>query len=149
MKNNKQVLSDLLLTQELMHASRSGWHYIENHFMDYSLSTISYNILLITYIFDGISQESISKSIKMDKSSVAKVVNKLIRMELMHKTLNSDDRRMYNLHVTDAGKIICDKLIKCFEEWQSMVLSGISKEEIEVFFNTLAKINLNIEEKNL
>lgn len=60
-------------------------------------------VILIVCDFDGLTQDEITKRLSLDKSVIAKTVNKLEERGFVARTTNAKDKRTYDIHPTEKA----------------------------------------------
>ena len=139
-------LEKLVLTQKMMKISRQGWQYGRSKLQHPALSNVMYNIIVVIYSNPDISQDGISKALKRDKSSVAKIVSKKKKKGLVVRNVNPDDRREYRLQLSEEGQEVVKELLDTLREWQDKALKGVSEHDKKVFIKVLDMIEIKAAE---
>ncbi len=80
------------------------------------------------------------------ESSVARLLDRMERDELVERVKNENDKRITNLKLTDKGKEYRIKLLPEGEKFQDLLYKNISDEEIEIFTAVLYKMVNNLNE---
>jgi DNA-binding MarR family transcriptional regulator len=88
----------------------------------------------------GLSQQGLAAKLKIHPSRLVSILDNLEKRGLVERRANPDDRRLYSLHLTQAGGEILEKIGSVAREHQDALLSCISWEER----NTLATLLLRI-----
>lgn len=132
----------MILVHQFSGISKNGWKYCREHMTQPYLSNAAYDICGVILQFKESNQDNVAKALKMDKSSVAKIVNKCVLDGLIERQINPDNRREYILRLTEKGKITVQELIDLVEQWQQEALSALDEKEQEVFLQMLEKIKV-------
>lgn len=97
---------------------------------------------------NNISLNELSEKLAIDKSSVSKTVENLVKANLIIRTIPKEDRRVTNLSLTKEGIEVCKKINTNNDEYFKGVLSSIPEEELpafnksfEAFVNSMKKAN--------
>ncbi len=130
----------MILVHKLSLISKNGWRYTRNRLTHPGLTNAAYDVCGIISQSGSTNQDNISKALRMDKSSVAKVVNKCVEDGLIERRVNPNNRREYILTLTPDGKASVDELIQLVEQWQEEALSVLSEEESELFLTMMQKV---------
>ena len=133
-------LNGLSPTLKIMRLSRYGWRYFMKQIKEPKMSNAMYQICIVVAQNEGISQDGVSKTLKMDKSSVAKIVTKAVKDGYLSRQENMADRRQYRLSVTESGMVCVAEMIQALENWQAELLSHISEEDHQEFNRILELI---------
>lgn len=138
----------MILVHKLMITSKNAWKYTKDRLTHTGMSNASYDICGYIYHFGGTNQDSISKALHMDKSSVAKIVNKCVNDGLVERKINPENRREYILELTEYGKEVTKELIDVVQDWQDEVLSILSEEERNHYLEISYKLQQKSEQMN-
>lgn len=122
-------LEQLEFTTKLMKLPRLGWRYALEHCEEPKMTKTMINICMVISMEKGISQDGVSKALRMDKSSVAKIVMKAVRSGFIIRTINKDDLREYRLELSEEGQQYVNQFTAFLEKWQSMVMKNLSDTE--------------------
>ena len=88
----------------------------------------------------GLSQQELAGRLQIHPSRLVAILDNLEKRGFVDRRANSDDRRLYSLHLTQAGGEVLEKIGSVARKHQEALLSGISWEER----NTLATLLLRI-----
>ncbi len=91
----------------------------------------------------GITQQEIGEKVFKDNASVTRIIDLLVKSEYLDREINPNDRRKFNLNVTEEGKSIIEKVQSLVIENRKTALNGISPEHLEIMNSTLLKIIQN------
>ncbi|MBP3399481.1 MAG: MarR family transcriptional regulator [Erysipelotrichaceae bacterium] len=130
----------MILVHKLSVISKNSWKFTRNRLTHPGLTNAAYDVCGIIYQSESTNQDNISKALKMDKSSVAKVVNKCVEDGLIERRVNPSNRREYILTLTEEGMKTVQELVDLVEQWQQEALSVLSEEEKELFLNSVLKL---------
>ena len=93
----------------------------------------------------GISQTALSHANGRDKSSLTPVVEDLVRRGLVERKRMRDDRRIYRLNLTAAGKKTLTQMTRCARRHERNLDAIIGLRDRKRFVQTLKKIAAEIE----
>jgi DNA-binding MarR family transcriptional regulator len=85
----------------------------------------------------------IASFLNRDKAQVTRLLNSLIKQELIMKEPNSEDKRSQLLRITKSGQEIMEKLAEVENSMITKMQEGISKQDLETF-QRVAKQMANI-----
>lgn len=88
----------------------------------------------------GMSQQELAARLQIHPSRLVAILDNLEKRGLVERKANPDDRRLYSLHLTQAGGETLEKIGSVARKHQDALLSSISWEER----NTLATLLLRI-----
>lgn len=126
--NEEMTLDQLTMIVQLMKLPRYSWRY-SCHSSNVKMSNAMYNICIVISQKVGISQDGVAKTLKMDKSSVAKIVCKAEKDGYILRSVNPKDHREYCLALTEDGRLAVEQLMQGFARWQEMVLHTLEEKE--------------------
>lgn len=117
---------------------RKAWNYARD-MMDEEerLPAVQQKVCLAIYNAPGLSQDDVSKRLGMDKSSIAKLVSKLVSGGYVARTTNPQDRRVYQLELTEKGLIVTEELIRNIQAWLDKIFSAARDFDRDAFCKSL------------
>ncbi|MGF1725318.1 MarR family winged helix-turn-helix transcriptional regulator [Photobacterium nomapromontoriensis] len=86
----------------------------------------------------------IANFLERDKAQVTRLLNSLIKQELVVKAPNPEDKRSQCLRITDSGLVIMSKIAGVDKAMLEKMKQGISEEEMEKFQRIMAKMISNL-----
>ena len=101
-------------------------------------------IVLYTSRHPGASQEGIACFYALDKGSVARDARRLGDMGHIRRAFAPDNRRQYQLFLTEAGQAMAEVIDRTHEAFQRRLSAGISGED----WRTLAELLGRLEENS-
>lgn len=110
----------------------------------YNLGSGQYTFLMNLFDHNGINQERLTELVKIDKANTARAVNKLVTEGYVEKTVSATDKRAYQLYTTEKATAVKDELNIIFDDWNNILLNGLSPEEENQLAFLLDKIEQNI-----
>lgn len=91
----------------------------------------------------GQTQDELSQRLIIDKSTVAKTLSQLETEGYIIKTINSNDRRVFNIFPTDKAIAIYPKILEMKDEWHRKMMDNFSDIESDIFENLMEKVMVN------
>jgi DNA-binding MarR family transcriptional regulator len=88
----------------------------------------------------GCSQTELGVVTRIDRSTLADVVSKLARKDLLRRTRTEEDQRSYSIHVTPKGKSMLDAMRPVSVGANKRLLALLPKAERDAFMAALAKL---------
>ena len=73
----------MTISQKMQKIGRLGIAYAKERIQNPELSTVQYKVCITVYNNPGLSQDSVSRDLGMDKSSIAKLISKLMSIDVM------------------------------------------------------------------
>ena len=111
---------------------------------DAGITRIQWLALFFLKTKGSMSQRDLSKIMEINDSSALRLVDRLERDGLVQRIRSEDDRRVINLGLTDKGDNLIERLLPVGEEFNAVLIQGISSEEIEIFLSVQAKMYQNV-----
>jgi DNA-binding MarR family transcriptional regulator len=114
----------------------------------FGFGTIEYRVIALLAIKPGISPQVISQAIGFDKAAISRSIKNLQERGLV--AITPDAKRTRSLHVTltDAGYTTHDKIIPLGIERERRFVSCLSKAEVELLLEILARLHKMVPHAN-
>lgn len=112
---------------------RYSQSYFNEEMKKYGLGNGQYVFLLYLLDHEGINQETLAHMVKIDKTTAARAVARLVEAGYVKRTVSDSDRRAYVLTTTKKSQGIKKELRKTMAAWQEMVETGFTPEECRRF----------------
>ena len=93
------------------------------------------------------SQSEIADLIFKDHASVTRMIDLLVKKELLERSRHANDRRRYKLRLSNQGKKVLRRLNRVVSENRALAQSGISEKNSKQLRKTLHQIIENCEIK--
>lgn len=97
-------------------------------------------ILRLLRMAAGLSQQELAVRLGIHPSRIVALLDDLEKRGFVERRPNPDDRRLYSLHLTNAGAEILERIGKVAREHQDALLAAINKEERETLGVLLQRI---------
>jgi len=117
--------------------------YLHDHLQEYNLGSGQFHFLMMLYRKDGVNQETLAEHLNIDKATSARAIKKLEQQGFVTRKRDQNDRRSYNIYLTEKAKKLKPKIRTILNEWTNILLKDISQEQQNHLFNTLEKITQN------
>ncbi|MCM1989466.1 MarR family winged helix-turn-helix transcriptional regulator [Oceanirhabdus seepicola] len=136
---------DYFILREIGMVARCVNSISDIEFREISLEKGQYLFLVRICENPGINQERLSNMLKVDKTTTAKAVKKLILKGYIIKEQSEKDKRSFKLYPNEKAKEIYEFLRKEEDYTTKNALKDFSDEEKEIAYKLLNKMRLNIE----
>jgi MarR family transcriptional regulator, transcriptional regulator for hemolysin len=94
---------------------------------------------------DGlISQTEIATLLEKDNASMTRILDILVKKELLFRQMSVSDRRRFDLVMTKKGIDFVKKILPVVKEIRKAAFIGISDAEVLVLQNVLGKLKSNL-----
>jgi len=112
---------------------------------DIDIGTNFIVIVLINKTGGTLTQQELANECGLDKTNVFRIIDSLEEKGYVIRAPKLDDRRAYIIKLTPKGRKIIPIIHKAINELNKKALAEISNEQQRLFFKTLDKISLNLE----
>lgn len=89
----------------------------------------------------NLSQKEISDLTLADEPSTTRMLDRMIKKEIIDKKRSSDDKRKQVVNITNKGSEILNEILPIVSKHNKDVENLISKDELKQLYNILNKIN--------
>ena len=123
-------------------------HYLErqkNYFSKYSITQQQYNVLRILrgnmpapYSTSQIRDRMLDKM-----SDTSRIVDRLVKKELVNRTINKSDKRLVDVVINEKGLALLIQMDLTIKDNASDMFRHFSDEDKELFYNLLYKLRKN------
>ncbi len=125
---------------------RYGQIYIFRELEPYNIGKGQFLFLLTLFKNDGLSQEELARSIKIDKGTTARAISKLEKSGYIYKKQNENDMRANQIFLTQKGKDFKPVLFSILDDWTAILSKGMTNHELEEVFRVLTRMTENATE---
>lgn len=96
--------------------------------------------------FPGMTQRTIAETLEITEASAGRLIDRLCQDGMLRRTPRDDDRRAYNVEVTDRAGPLLAQLGVIAEQLENESFHGLTETELEQLFALLGKIADNVSE---
>ena len=132
-----------MLIHNLSIISRYSNIFTMRRLQKYEIGYAEYGILIYLVTNEKANQDSIAQYYMIDKGAIAKTIKKLESKNYINRQTNKKNQREKLITLTATGKSIIDEMKSLQNEWNDILLNGITKEELDLFTNVAMKISKN------
>jgi DNA-binding MarR family transcriptional regulator len=86
------------------------------------------------------SISEIAARLNITKASVTTGINKLLMLGYVTKTQSSEDRRVVNVKLTEAGELLVKAKYQTLKDYGAFIRSALSEDEARIFEETLSRL---------
>jgi MarR family transcriptional regulator, lower aerobic nicotinate degradation pathway regulator len=104
------------------------------------LTSVQYSALNAIVQLPDLDQASLSGVIALDKTTLVKVLDRLVAKDLITRVRSTTDRRCHVLNATDKGKKAIADILPMLDRIQERMLAPLAPDEQVVFLSLLSKI---------
>ena len=114
----------------------------ENNFM---ITPEQWGVINFLLESNGITQNQIGTLIGKDHTCVSRLIENLIKKNIVKKIPDTDDKRINLIYLTEEGKKIQNNVVLTVKENLYKVFANVTDEEKIIFSKVLDKIIKNLE----
>ncbi len=103
--------------------------FLNNRLKAYKLKGSMFLMLLFLDKNPGSSQDSLVDFIGIDKSGIARKCSKMDDLGYITREQDENNRRQYNLFLTDAGRRLLPAIRELLSEWSDGITAGMDIRE--------------------
>ncbi|MGP3777284.1 MarR family winged helix-turn-helix transcriptional regulator [Halanaerobium saccharolyticum] len=123
--------------------------YVDNLLADYNLNHSEGNLLVYLYKDgDGISQNQLKENLAVDKATVSRAINSLIKKDYLKKEKSPEDGRVNLIYLSQKAYAVKEEINQIYQQWFKKFLDEIEENEAEKVINTLEKMYKIIQKRN-
>ena len=111
--------------------------------LGYDIAPEAAQALMIIQHFDGLPQTKLADILGKDKASITRLLNSLVKANLVERIQDQEDRRVIRAHITTSGKEVFDSFIPKLHSLSDIALNGVSDAAFATTIQTLGKIVSN------
>lgn len=104
------------------------------------LTSVQYAALCMISQVPGIDQVRLSSLIAFDKTTIVKVLDRLVEKNLITRTRSPEDRRSNLLHATDEGQKVLRQIEPMLDRSDKRILAPLGAAEQRQFMELLTRL---------
>lgn len=94
--------------------------------------------------YGNMSQKELGERMDIKESTVARLIDRMEKDDLVERTKNKSDKRITFISLTDKGTERINELLPEGEKMSEFFSQGITEDEMEIFKKVLEKFEKNI-----
>jgi DNA-binding MarR family transcriptional regulator len=107
--------------------------------LKYNISVEQWTLLRVLYSSNGLSLVEIAQIIGVDKSSISRMIERLVQRGFVLRN-DGKDRRSVNVSLTNGGKSLVLKLTKLADENEATFFKSLSEDKRHNLINTIKSL---------
>jgi DNA-binding MarR family transcriptional regulator len=107
----------------------------------FGLKSTHWRIVALLGSHGPVSTRELSKYLSSEKSAVSRATTKLIELGYVLRVVHPVDRRLIVLHFSASGKRLFERMKVVALEFETVLLAGVTTEEIAMLDRTLKKLS--------
>ncbi|HET7153042.1 MAG TPA: MarR family transcriptional regulator [Candidatus Kapabacteria bacterium] len=113
------------------------------HLSAHGITRPQYEILMLLFQTDGMTQADLAERSKKDAPTVTGVIDRLERDGFVERSKHPTDRRAHSVVLTEKGKHLRDTIPNIRKAMQDQAMIGLTQKEFDRLRELLHKITLN------
>ncbi len=140
-KPEKPVCPDIPLLAQI-----SRLRFIRTHALLESLGIHpgQYHLLVLVAHAGGMSQRELATHLFIKPSTLAVMIGRLMRANLVQRKRDPEDRRILRIYVTNQGRTVIEEAISRFTRVEQETFVGFTEEELAQFTTYANRIRNNL-----
>lgn len=115
--------------------------YVDNLLKDYQLNHSEANLLVYLYKDgDGVNQNELKENLAVDKATVSRAINSLIKKKYLKKKKSPEDGRVNLIYLTKKSISIKGEITEIYQQWFQIFIDKIGEEEAQRVINNIEKM---------
>ncbi len=113
--------------------------YLKPVFNDLNIPPSSFSFILNIAKSPGISQKHLSALTRVDEALATRLIHQLEANNVVYKTRNPQDKRAFQLYLTEEGNQIVPEIQKALRIWWDVLLADMPIEILEKSLETMTE----------
>lgn len=123
---------------------RRASHMFANALKPYDITPEQWLVLYHIGEHEGLNQKEVAAKADKDQPTTTRILDLLEKKGYTRKSVSVNDRRAFQLFLTDTGKELIEATTTIESQCGSQLIEGIDDHQLEMFWDTLSRINANI-----
>ncbi|MCG8568732.1 MAG: MarR family transcriptional regulator [Spirochaetes bacterium] len=95
------------------------------------------HVLMELYEKNGLSVIELSDILGLDKSTLSRTVDSLVKEEMVSREINPDDRRFMQIKMTEKGKAKTDFINNSANKFYQSIIDKVPEDHLPIFIRCL------------
>jgi DNA-binding MarR family transcriptional regulator len=113
---------------------------IADALQDAGLVQLEFALLVFVDDVPGISQQTLSEALGIDRNNVSLIIDKLEARGLLKRVVNGADRRARELYITPEGRKLWRRVQPGVRQANSRIMASLKASEKEQFLDMLVRV---------
>ncbi|WP_205663237.1 MarR family winged helix-turn-helix transcriptional regulator [Alteromonas facilis] len=106
----------------------------------FALSITEWRIMAVLGEHPGISADEISLKTQLEKSILSRAISKLLKRNLIERTIAPDDRRRSEIRLSSTGMTVYREIVPLSHQYETALLSCLSAAEKQQFSDIIDRL---------
>jgi len=112
--------------------------------LGYKITPEAADALMIIHHFDGLPQKELADVLGKDKASITRLLNTLVKINLVERVQDENDRRIIRAHITEEGVTAFESIHPKIQHLSNQMLQATSDDDFEKTVATLSQITQDL-----
>lgn len=112
----------------------------------FALSITEWRIMAVLGEHPGISADEISVKTQLEKSILSRAISKLLKRNLIERTIAVDDRRRSEINLSDTGQTVYQEIVPLSYDYEQRLLGCLSESEQKTFSDLIDRLYAHAEQ---
>ncbi|CAG5082829.1 Transcriptional regulator, TrmB [Thermobacillus xylanilyticus] len=117
--------------------------YLNRELKPYGIRSSEYIYLVNLDEEDGVSQETLSRNLYINKAATARAISRLEKLGLVRRARDQNDARAYAVTLTPEGLKIRDVIQEKLRKWTRALEEGLTEDEYAFMMRTIKRMSAN------
>lgn len=107
-----------------------AWAILREEIDQFELTPPQFGLLGFLWKEDGLTQTELSEKGQIDRTTIGGLIDRLEKSGFVERRPHPQDRRAYQIHLTDHGRELEGPLSECAKRTLTRLTSGLNEQEI-------------------
>ncbi|GCF93271.1 MarR family transcriptional regulator [Enterococcus florum] len=126
---------------------RKNQAYLNDVMMSQNLTSTETMVLMFLYKHQQVTQEDIVHYLQLDKASITRTIQSLIKKGYVVKKKDLHDKRCNNIFLSEKGMQLETLIVNKLEWWNELLLQDFTEEEQQFLYGSLLSLVEKIEKR--
>jgi DNA-binding MarR family transcriptional regulator len=117
--------------------------YLNAELKKFGITASGFSVLMYLSQEQNVIQDDIARGFRIDKSAIARAVQKLENAGFVRRIVEPSNRRASHLFLTEKGNEIIPEIVRIDKLWEEMALAGASEEKRSQVYSLLGRMVQN------
>ncbi|MEJ2149847.1 MAG: MarR family winged helix-turn-helix transcriptional regulator [Chloroflexota bacterium] len=113
---------------------------VDESMASFGISSRHYGVMLMLSRHDGLPQVAVGEKLRIDRTTMVKLVDDLEKQDLVERRRDPHDRRAYALSLSEKGREMLPEISRRAVEVERASLASLKQDEIRQLFRILLKL---------
>lgn len=129
----------------LSNINRDFIKFSEPNLAEFNLTMTMWRCMMIINKADNsCNLKHIAVELNVDNAIITRNIKKLESLDYIEKKVQKNDNRFFELHLTEEGIKVLQRVNQLQKQWYSKITSGLNEDEITMLLNLLSRLCENI-----